>query len=141
MEYNAPNERKGSPGGARAFNWNPLSHALQRKNCSWQIGTVSIREEDRLATGFRFVNWVHDVPCPEARAAPPPAATNAAYQQIEQWLPMNEKGSDNVLVLTTRTASAQHLQGVLPAVGPASQCRDSGQSCWCNSQALYSLAW
>ena len=87
------------------------------KNCSWQIGTVSIRAEDRLATGFRFVNWVHDVPCPEARAAPPPAATNAAYQQIEQWLPMKEKGSDSILVLTTRTSSAQHLQGFFQQSG------------------------
>ena len=87
------------------------------KNCSWQIGTVSIREEDRLATGFRFVNWVHDVPCPEARAAPPPAATNAAYQQIEQWLPMNDRGTDSILVLTTRTSSAQHLQGFFQQSG------------------------
>ena len=53
------------------------------KNGSWQIGTVSIREEDQLAAGFRFVNWVHGVPCPKAREAPPPAATNAAHRQIE----------------------------------------------------------
>ena len=86
------------------------------KNCSWQIGTVSVREEDQLATGFRFVNWVHDVSCPEARAAPPPAATNAAYQQIEQWLPMTDRGTDNTLVLT-RTPSAQHLQGFFQQSG------------------------
>ena len=46
------------------------------QNRSWQIGTGSIRAEDQLATGFRFVNWVHDVSCPETRAVPPPAATN-----------------------------------------------------------------
>ena len=72
------------------------------KNGSWQIGTVSIREDGQLATGFRFVNWVHDAPRPEARAAPPPAATTAAYQQIESWLPMNTGGSDSILVLPVR---------------------------------------
>ena len=81
------------------------------KNCNWQIGTGSIRAEDQLATGFRFVNWVHDVSCPETRAVPPPAATNTVYRQIEQWLPMTDRGTDSVLALTTRTLSAQHLQG------------------------------
>ena len=56
------------------------------KNGTWQIGTSSIRAEDQLATGFRFVNWVHDASDPEVRAVPTPAATNAVYRQIEQWL-------------------------------------------------------
>ena len=81
------------------------------QNHSWQIGTGSIRAEERLATGFRFVNWVHDVSNPETRAVPPPDATNAAYRQIERWLPMSDRESDSILVLTTRTLSAQHLQG------------------------------
>ena len=84
------------------------------QNRSWQIGTGSIRAEDQLATGFRFVNWVHDV---STRAVPPPAATNAAYRQIEQWLPMPNRGSDSILVLTTRTLSAQHLQGFFQQSG------------------------
>ena len=54
------------------------------KNGSWQKGTVSIREEGQLATGFRFVNWVHHDPREEARAAPPPEAITAAYRQIEK---------------------------------------------------------
>ena len=81
------------------------------KNYNWQIGTVSIRAEDYLATGFRFVNWVHEGSSTESRAVPPPAATSAAYQTIEQWLPMTEDDTDNILVLTTRTNSAQNLQG------------------------------
>ena len=38
-------------------------------------------------------------------------ATTAAYRQIEKWLSMDKGGSDNILVLTTRSSSAQHLQG------------------------------
>ena len=44
------------------------------KNGNWQIGTGSIRAEDRLATGFRFVNWIHDGSSPDTMAAPLPAA-------------------------------------------------------------------
>ena len=87
------------------------------QNHSWQIGTGSIRAEERLATGFRFVNWVHDVSNPETRAVPPPDATNAAYRQIERWLPMSDRESDSILVLTTRTLSAQHLQGFFQQSG------------------------
>ena len=87
------------------------------KNSSWHIGTASIRANECLATGFRFVHWVHEGASAEIRAAPPPAATSAAYQQIEQWLPANEKDADNILVLTTRTNSAQHLQGFFKQSG------------------------
>ena len=52
------------------------------------------------------VNWVHDASDPEVRAVPTPAATNAVYRQIEQWLPMTDQETDNVLALTTRTPSA-----------------------------------
>ena len=87
------------------------------KNGNWQIGTGSIRAEDQLATGFRFVNWVHDVSDPEIRAVPPPAATNTVYRQIEQWLPMTDRETDSVLALTTRTLGAQHLQGFFQQSG------------------------
>ena len=87
------------------------------KNGTWQIGTSSIRAEDQLATGFRFVNWVHDASDPEVRAVPTPAATNAVYRQLEQWLPMTDRETDNVLALTTRTHSAQHLQGFFQQSG------------------------
>ena len=87
------------------------------KNGNWQIGTGSIRAEDQLATGFRFVNWVHDVSDPEIRAVPPPAATNTVYRQIEQWPPMTDRETDSVLALTTRTLSAQHLQGFFQQSG------------------------
>ena len=87
------------------------------KNGAWQIGASSIRAEDQLATGFRFVNWVHDASDPEVRAVPTPAATNAVYRQLEQWLPMTDRETDNVLALTTRTYSAQHLQGFFQQSG------------------------
>ena len=87
------------------------------KNGAWQIGTSSIRAEDQLATGFRYVNWVHDAVDPEVRAVPTPAATNAVYRQLEKWLPMTDRETDNVLALTTRTYSAQHLQGFFQQSG------------------------
>ena len=87
------------------------------KNSNWQIGTGSIRAEARLATGFRFVNWVHDGSCSETRAAPPPVAViSTVYRQIE-WLPMPDREADSVLALTTRTLSAQHLQGFFKQSG------------------------
>ena len=86
------------------------------KNGTWQTGTSSIRAEDQLATGFRFVNWVHDASDPEVRA--------------EQWLPMTDRETDNVLALTTRTPSAQHLAFFSSRVGGPMR-----------SQALCSLAW
>ena len=51
------NERKGAQKGSRALDWIHHPMLCNVKNCSWQMGTVSIREEDQLATGFRFVNW------------------------------------------------------------------------------------
>ena len=80
------------------------------KNRSWHIGTGSIRAEACLATGFRFVNWVHDGSCSETRAAPPPVAASTVYRQIEQWLPIPDRETESVLALTSRTLSAQHLQ-------------------------------
>ena len=87
------------------------------KNSNWQIGTGSIRAEACLATGFRFVNWVHDGSCSETRAAPPSVALSTVYRQIEQWLPMPDRETDSVLALTTRTLSAQHLQGFFKQSG------------------------
>ena len=104
----------GSPGSVRALNWDPVTQypmLCNVKNGSWQIGTVSIREEGQIATGFRFVNWVHDDPREEARVAPPPRGATPYYSIVQ------------------RTAFA----GFFPAVGPASQCRNCGQSCWCHS--------
>ena len=87
------------------------------KNRNWQIGTGSIRAEACLATGFRFVNWVHDGSCSETRAAPPPVAASTVYRQIEQWLPIPDRETESVLALTTRTLSAQHLQGFFKQSG------------------------
>ena len=87
------------------------------KNCSWHIGTGSIRAEACLATGFRFVNWVYDGSCSETRAAPPPVAASTVYRQIEQWLPIPDRETESVLALTTRTLSAQHLQGFFKQSG------------------------
>ena len=57
------------------------------KNGSWQIGTVSIREEGQLATGFRFVNWVHDDPRPVARNVLGSSLTRS-HLPPTCWLPL-----------------------------------------------------
>ena len=87
------------------------------KNGSWHIGTVSIRDKGAMATGLRFVHWVHHDQREEARAVPPPEATSAVYRQIEQWLPVEDEARDNILVLTTRTQSAQNLQSFFQQSG------------------------
>ena len=99
------------------------------KNGTWQTGTSSIRAEDQLATGFRFVNWAHDASDRKVRAVRTPAATNAVHRQLEQWLPMTDQETDNVLALTTQTYSAQAPAGLFSAIGSEGQCGDSSQSC------------
>ena len=87
------------------------------KNGQWHIGTASIREKGAMATGLRFVNWVHHDHRDETRAEPPPEATVAAYRQIEYWLPAEDEQRDNILVLTTRKTSAQSLQSFFQQSG------------------------
>ena len=72
------------------------------KKDNWQIGTGSIHAEGRLVSGFRFVNWVHEASNLETRAVPTLEATSTVYGQIEQWLLMQDRETDSVLVLTTR---------------------------------------
>ena len=89
-------------GGARAFNWCSVPHALQcqeRKLAHQKNGPI--QEKGAKATGLRFVNWAHHDQREKARAAPPPEAAAAAYRQIEQWLPVEDEERDNILVLTT----------------------------------------
>ena len=87
------------------------------KKDNWQMGAGSICAEGRLASGFRFVNWVHEASNPETREVPTPEATSTVHPQIEQWLSMQDRETDSVLVLTTRTLSAQHLQGFFQQSG------------------------
>ena len=76
------------------------------KNGTWQIGTSSTVQKIRQLQDFVLsTGYTSD---PEVWAVPTPAATNAVYRQIEQWLPMTDRETDNVLALTTRTLSAQH---------------------------------
>ena len=117
------------------------------KNRSWHIGTGSIRAEACLATGFRFVNWVHDGSCSETRAAPPPVAASTVYRQIEQWLPIPDRETESVLALTTRTLSAQHLQGFFKQSGRranflsgTSRSTDFDHECYTRANVAYSRA-
>ena len=80
------------------------------KNGRWQIGTGSIRLNEKKPTGLRFVQWIHQDPREATRADPPPESTRAVYLQIESWLAVQAEEPDNVLVLTTRKDSATSLR-------------------------------
>ena len=117
MEHYAPHKRRVAQEVYEPLIGVHYPMLCNAKKDNWQIGTGSIRAEGRLASGFRFVNWVHEASNPETRAVPTPEATSTVYRQIEQWLPMQDRETDNVLALTTRTLSAQHLQGFFQQSG------------------------
>ena len=75
-----------------------------------QIGTGSIRLNEKKPTGLRFVQWIHQDPREATRADPPPESTRAVYLQIESWLAVQAEEPDNILVLTTRKDSATSLR-------------------------------
>ena len=52
------------------------------KNGRWQIGTGSIRLNEKTPTGLRFVQWIHQDPREATRADPPPESARAVYLQI-----------------------------------------------------------
>ena len=81
-----------------------------RKKNGWQIGTASIRANNKAATGLRFVNWCHASINEEDVNSPPSNQTVVAYCHIEDQLLKASAGSDEILVLTTTCSSATTLQ-------------------------------
>ena len=100
---------------------------------------VSIREQGAMATGLRFVNWVHHDHGDDARAEPPPQAIVAAYGRIEHWLPAEHDQRDNILVVTRRT-SAQSLQSFFQQSRRRANAETAQGGWWCG-QALYCPTW
>ena len=80
------------------------------KNGRWQIGTGSIRLNEKKPAGLRFVHWIYQDPREATRADPPPESARAVYLQIESWLAVQAEEPDNIPVLTTRKDSATSLR-------------------------------
>ena len=68
------------------------SMLCSRMGDTWQIGTTSIREDHKIASGLRFVHWCHASPNVQAKQNPKNDPTVRVYQQIEDQL--TKAGSD-----------------------------------------------
>ena len=61
-----------------------------RMGDTWQIGTASIREDQRIATGLRFVHWCHASPS-AGTATPKQRPYSKMYQHLEDQLQSTER--------------------------------------------------
>ena len=138
MECHAPYQRARSAGSVRAPHRDTIPNALWSQKRAVAHCTGSIREKGAMATGLRFVQWVHHDTREEARVEPPPEATAAVYRQIESWLPAEEEERGNILVLTTRKASAQSLQSFCQQSGRRTNVCQGGRG---NGKTLYCPPW
>ena len=69
---------------------------------TWQTGTASIREDQLIASGLRFVHWHVD-----ARKEP---QNNPTVQRLEDELARAGAGNEGILALTTTREGAQNLR-------------------------------
>ena len=77
---------------------------------TWQIGTTSIREDQLIASGLRFVQWRHASPNVDARKEPKNNPTVRVYQHLEDELTRAGAGNEGILALTTTREGAQNLR-------------------------------
>ena len=84
---------------------------------TWQIGTASIREDQLIASGLRFVQWCHASPNVDARKDPKNSPTVRVYQRLEDELTRAEAGNDCILALTTTREGAQNLRNYFDIAG------------------------
>ena len=77
---------------------------------TWQIGTTSIREDQRIATGLRFVHWCHNSPNLQARQNPNNDPTVRVYQCLEDQLAKAGSATEDILALTTTREGATNLR-------------------------------
>ena len=80
---------------------------------TWQIGTASIRADQQVATGLRFVHWCHASQSAEAQHDP----QNNPTLLLEDELERAEAGSEAILALTTTRDSATNLQNYFHLTG------------------------
>ena len=81
-----------------------------RMGDTWQIGTTSIREDHRIASGLRFVHWCHASPNVHARHNPRNDPTVRVYQHLEDQLTKAGADTDDILALTTTREGATNLR-------------------------------
>ena len=84
---------------------------------TWQIGTTSIREDQKIASGLRFVQWCHASPNVDARKDPKNSPTVRVYQRLEDELTRAGAGNDGILALTTTREGAQNLRNYFDIAG------------------------
>ena len=88
-----------------------------RMGDTWQIGTTSIREDQWIATGLRFVHWCHASPNVQARQNPNNDPTVRVYQHLEDQLTKAGSDTDDILALTTTREGATNLRNYFSIAG------------------------
>ena len=81
-----------------------------RMGDTWQIGTTSIREDHKIASGLRFIHWCHASPNVQAKQNPKNDPTVRVYQHIEDQLTKAGSDADDILALTTTREGATNLR-------------------------------
>ena len=81
-----------------------------RMGDTWQIGATSIREDQRIATGLRFVHWCHASPNLQAQQNPNNDPTVRVYQHLEDQLAKAGSDAEDILALTTTREGATNLR-------------------------------
>ena len=88
-----------------------------RMGDTWQTGTTSIREDQWIATGLRFVHWCHASPNVQARQNPNNDPTVRVYQHLEDQLTKAGSDTDDILALTTTREGATNLRNYFSIAG------------------------
>ena len=88
-----------------------------RMGDTWQIGTTSIREDHKIASGLRFIHWRHASPNVQAKQNPKNDPTVRVYQHIEDQLTRAGSEADDILALTTTREGATNLRNYFSIAG------------------------
>ena len=88
-----------------------------RMGDTWQIGTTSIREDHKIASGLRFIHWCHASPNVQAKQNPKNDPTVRVYQHIEDQLTRAGSEADDILALTTTREGATNLRNYFTIAG------------------------
>ena len=88
-----------------------------RMGDTWQIGTTSIREDHKIASGLRFIHWCHASPNVQAKQNPKNDPTVQVYQHIEDQLTRVGPEADDILALTTTREGATNLRNYFYIAG------------------------
>ena len=107
-----------------------------RMGDTWQIGTTSIREDQRITTGLRFVHWCHASPNLQARQNPNNDPTVRVYQHLEDQLAKAGSDTEDILALTPSGRGHEPTQLFLHC-RQEGECRDCSQGGRRHGQALH----